>query len=529
MGRPTVNLQSAVTLLAGTLILIVAVWPLVPPPPVGSDADAADFSAVRAIEHVEAIAVRPHPMGSSEIEEVRGYLTDQLTALGLAVERQVVDEPDFFGMPGNTVEVANVMARIEGSDSSGAVALVAHHDTHPDTPGANDNSAAVAAVLETGRALLAGPQLAHDVILLFTDGEEPSPRFGSGAFVAEHPWFAEIEVVVNLEAVGGSGPSLLTEVTGPEPELIRALASAVEHPTAFSFVDELVELIGGSNTDLAPFRDAGVPGYEFAYMYGSPIYHTSRDNLDGVGLRSLQDHGQNTLGLARYFAGVEPTAVDGAGTVVYFTLGPSWMITYPGWFGLVVSLFAALLLGLAIVRRRPPLLGDALRSFGGVLIGSFSATLLWLLIVRVRTTPGLIESYAYLIGLVVLAWLVHSWVARRSARPVGPPGVLLIWVALALVTSWLIPGVGYLFVWPALAGLATWWLTAGRGNEQRPVGPGIPLALVTALVMVPAVDFFFQLAMPRPGNLDSQIPATVLVSVFLGVLSVSLLQTARTR
>ena len=46
---------------------------------------------------------------------------------------------------------------------------MAHYDTFPTTVGANDNSAAVAAILETGRAILAGPPLRNDVILLFTD------------------------------------------------------------------------------------------------------------------------------------------------------------------------------------------------------------------------------------------------------------------------------------------------------------------------------------------------------------------------
>ena len=59
-----------------------------------------------------------------------------------------------------------------------AVALVAHFDSDPTTPGANDDAAGVAAILETARVLLSGPPLRNDVILLFTDGEEPAPRFG---------------------------------------------------------------------------------------------------------------------------------------------------------------------------------------------------------------------------------------------------------------------------------------------------------------------------------------------------------------
>lgn len=99
-----------------------------------------------------------------------------------------------------------------------------HCDTVPASPGANDDAAAVAAVLETARALLAGHRLRNDVILLFTDGEEPAPRYGSAAFVAEHPWAADIEFVINLEAIGSGGPSSLVAAVG------RAAGSSINTP-----------------------------------------------------------------------------------------------------------------------------------------------------------------------------------------------------------------------------------------------------------------------------------------------------------
>jgi acetylornithine deacetylase/succinyl-diaminopimelate desuccinylase-like protein len=52
---------------------------------------------------------------------------------------------------------------------------------------AGDDSAGIAAILETVRALRAGGPLAHDVIVFFTDGEEPG-MLGAAAFVREHPW-----------------------------------------------------------------------------------------------------------------------------------------------------------------------------------------------------------------------------------------------------------------------------------------------------------------------------------------------------
>ena len=60
-----------------------------PPSPVPATAPDTVFSAERAMRHVEAIAVRPHPMGSADHDRVRDYVMEQLTALGLKPQLQV--------------------------------------------------------------------------------------------------------------------------------------------------------------------------------------------------------------------------------------------------------------------------------------------------------------------------------------------------------------------------------------------------------------------------------------------------------
>jgi len=91
-------------------------------------------------------------------------------------------------------------------------------------------------MLETARAILAGERLRNDVLLVFTDGEEPAPRFGSSAFVADHPWTGEIGFAVNLEAIGTGGPSTVTAMNGAGEWLIDRYAEAVPYPVAFSFL-----------------------------------------------------------------------------------------------------------------------------------------------------------------------------------------------------------------------------------------------------------------------------------------------------
>jgi acetylornithine deacetylase/succinyl-diaminopimelate desuccinylase-like protein len=52
--------------------------------------------------------------------------------------------------------------------------------------GASDYGGCSVAVVEAARALLAGPPLRNDVILLLEDGEETT-RAGSLSFVRQHP------------------------------------------------------------------------------------------------------------------------------------------------------------------------------------------------------------------------------------------------------------------------------------------------------------------------------------------------------
>ena len=47
------------------------------------NAPASEFSAARALKHLEVIGARPHPMGSQEHEVVRNYIVSELARLGI--------------------------------------------------------------------------------------------------------------------------------------------------------------------------------------------------------------------------------------------------------------------------------------------------------------------------------------------------------------------------------------------------------------------------------------------------------------
>lgn len=67
-----------------------------------------------------------------------------------------------------------------------APSLAAHYDSVAAGPGPSDDGAAVAAMLESVRALLTADRLRNDLVLLNTDGEEDG-LLGAAAFAPKYP------------------------------------------------------------------------------------------------------------------------------------------------------------------------------------------------------------------------------------------------------------------------------------------------------------------------------------------------------
>jgi hypothetical protein len=245
----------AFCVLGGTVLLTLAL--ISPPAPLPADALAPDFSAGRAMQDLEIIAREPHPMGVNQAHaEVRDYLLSEIRALGLEPEVQ-----DTFGVRvvnarwvlGGFVE--NVLVRLPGTDPEGAMLLVAHYDSTPGGPGGVDSASGVVTILEILRALHASPALRQDVIILFTDGEEPG-TFGAHAFVDQHPWFHDVRLVINMDQFS-QGLLLLVRTSQGNGLWVQALARTATRPTYMSLP---TDLFPGGETDMVPFARAGIRG-----------------------------------------------------------------------------------------------------------------------------------------------------------------------------------------------------------------------------------------------------------------------------
>ncbi|MEM7584613.1 MAG: cyclic peptide export ABC transporter [Acidobacteriota bacterium] len=487
-GLGALRQATAGTVLTLLLILMsgAALSSLAPPAIVPEDAAPSEFSAERAAHHLRAIAQHPRAMGSSEHAQARQYLLDQLRALGVETELQTTTVIRQQWAPWvASATVHNVMARWRGTGDGKAILLMAHYDTVPHSPGAGDDGAGVAALIEALRALRQGAPLRNDVILLLTDAEEIGSH-GALAFVQEHRWAADIGLILNFEGRGTEGPSLMFESQAAGSAMISALAT-VPSARATSLSDEVYRWLP-NDTDLSIWSDSDVPGFNFAFIGGESTYHTAQDELARIDLRSLQHHGEYALALTRYFGELDlQTSLDPSITPVYFNLLGS-LVSYSGHLviplAILLTLATLTLLILGYRRRRLDPIGLLFAITYNLVGAAAIAGSMWLLgqwLIAGYPVFSLWSGWSslalQLLGsslLAVAASLAsYRWRAHRQQAEDLVAGGLAVLCLLTLVSALVFPGASYLLALPLTLGLlASWrWLVAAERYVRRTDAP----------------------------------------------------------
>ncbi|WP_169814708.1 M28 family peptidase [Nocardia crassostreae] len=316
------------------LVAVAAAWEQQPRGYASESVAGGEFSAGRAARTVGEIAQRPHPVGTAEHDRVRDYLAGELRGLGLETEIRsgIGTWPGNFGTDTIGVgRVDNIVARIPGSDPTGTVYLVAHYDSVPSGPGANNDGVGVAAIVETVRALRSSETgLRNDVVALLTDGEEMG-LLGAEALV--HSGALDRNgVIINLEARGAGGPVMLWRLTHPDSGLVEVARKVAPHPNTDSLNTQLATgEQTGSNTDFAAFDATGLRMLDWAYAGHSAYYHNRLDDPDHIDLATVQQMGDNTLAQAREFGQRDLTDASGDTDLAYFALPFGVLITLPPW------------------------------------------------------------------------------------------------------------------------------------------------------------------------------------------------------
>ncbi|HEX2289762.1 MAG TPA: M20/M25/M40 family metallo-hydrolase, partial [Pseudonocardiaceae bacterium] len=446
-------------------VVVVAVLTLLserPPSPVPASAPAQQFSAQRALVALQEFATEPRPLGSVASDRARDYLVDALRSAGFSVQTQrAVGSVSAEGVAAFG-RVDNIVATLPGRNPTGSVVLAAHYDSVAAGPGASDDGAAIAAMLETVRALRGGDQLRNDLVLLITDGEEDG-LLGAAAFADQHPLIRQRAVVLNWEARGVSGPSLMFETSRNNAALVGLFAEAAPHPHGDSSSIEFYRLLP-NNTDFTEFAGAGLSGMNFAYIEGAARYHTPGDSIANLDPASLQHHGANMLGLTRALGNSDLTTLTADHDVIFFRfLGP--LIIYP--LALVWPLALLVLIVLAgvvvLARHRrlvsiPRLLLSAISVVLPLATAAVAVQGLWRVLVALRPdyadNPFLYRPQLYQLAAAALAALaVLTWYLLLRHR-LGSAALAcgsLVWLALlSVLSAWVAPATSHLVTLPAL-------------------------------------------------------------------------------
>lgn len=327
---------------------VFGVTRLTPPAPIGPDAPAEKFSAVRALDVLHRLLPheRSHPIGSDENADVARRIVNVLSSLGYSVQTQSTFT---CGRQGACGPVKNLVAKLPGKQSGKSVALVAHYDSAPVSPGVSDDGSGVAVVLETARLFKYLPAPENSVIFLLTDGEELG-ALGAEAFVSEHPWARDVATVINLDARGSAGPSLMFETGVPSRWLISEFAASVERPIANSLFFEVYRFLP-NDTDFSVFRRHGLFGANFAFIDNASTYHTAHDTFQSLSLASLQHQGDNAASLLRRLANADLQHVDQE-DAVYTDLIGFKMMYWPKTWTIPIAIVICLLAFFSVYMQR---------------------------------------------------------------------------------------------------------------------------------------------------------------------------------
>jgi hypothetical protein len=453
------------------LAVVIGIQPIaIPPARITQSNTPNNIDVKRALHDLKIVSSVPRLSGSPGIDSSREYLFSEFEKLGLQPEitnKLVVRQ---YASMGWVVadRSHDLVARLKGADSSGAILVAGHLDSANTSYGASDCGGCSVNVLEAARALTSSAPLRNDVIFLVEDGEETT-RAGALAFVEQHPWAKDVRVAINMESMGTRGASLLY-VTGPENGwLVNEALKAMPSPVAYSFVNDLVWLTGTGGSDLDQFLEVAPVGLGLVYLGNTPAYHTFNDNVRNLDRRSLQHQGENVISLVRHFGDLPLNGVLQSPDLVYYNLTGHIVIQYPAWVGIALALLAAVGYWAIIsagVRQEKLNLKEIL--LGGVvflpfvLIATLIAGSIWYALRYLDT-----RLQVYLVGIsydrewYTLAFVLLSMglvmlgfrlLRRQSAVNLGI-GVWTWWVFLAVLTAILKPGVSPFFTIPAILAL----------------------------------------------------------------------------
>jgi hypothetical protein len=479
---------AALIALAGAVIL--AIVATTPPGPVDAHVSDRWFSSGRAMADIRAISAEPRPTGSAANAKARAYLIARLRSMGMevATAQGTMDSAGAKRLAGwsksaITPPLTNIIAILPGRDrSKPAVLLMAHHDSVWGSPGAADDAAGVATILETVRDISSYGGMERDLMVLITDGEELGLE-GAKSFFASDPRRAHVGVIVNLETRGGGGRASMFETGSDNGAMMELFARAVHAPVATSLSVFVYKKLPNS-TDLTVAKKAGYPGFNFAFIGRSGLYHSPLATPEALDQGALQDMGRQTLDLTRALADA-PALPGRAADRTFFDAYGLFFVSYPAAFGWLFLGIGAFGYGVAAWRRAT--VAEVAKG-AGMLLALIIVAAFWLYLVNgVSGAWGKVNYYDRLAAiprlqvqalLVCLAAFltIRRWLPSRVGSIAGAAIPLLV---LGIVMQAVAPTASYPFAVPLMLGGMALAIDRYAGR-----GAGIAATIVAAMLGV---------------------------------------------
>jgi hypothetical protein len=445
----------AIAIVALSFSALYGVVPLFLPKPSPVTAPADQFSADRAMAHVQNLSQYKRLAGSPGMEQATNYLVQTLRSCQL--EPEIQDASSTEGI------LHNVIVRLPGAHPGDAFLIVTHVDSV--SYGAGDNASGTAVLLETACNLQAGEPLSNDLILLFEDGEELG-YLGGYAFVQSDPSLSSIRRVIGLDTAAW-GPVVLLQTTPGNSDFIHAYAASVQNPIAFSFYADTDWTLSHDDSEIQPFFEQGIPGLDLEDPTAFAGKHSDEDTLDKVKPGSLQQMGDQVLSLSRQLGNSNLTSSSTI-NLSYFTLRGIGLVNYPTYLNILMIVLAGLgLIALTIqeIRQKSSSLRNLTISFVSsslvVALAAVIGVVISMLFSKIFPNPNpntgsyLVPASLpfFLVSLAIVTavcLVLENILVKSRGRSAAILGGLYLWFLFAVVFSVLLPVGGYLFPIPLI-------------------------------------------------------------------------------
>ena len=512
--------------IAALLGLVAGLSVLILPSPAPTTADPTTFSAERAMTSINRLADEPHSVLRREAHDrARDDVVGMFTDLGYTPTvhsdplfdlSNPEDKENFETRPAELqTEVKDAPAETIVVDVPGkserTMALMAHYDSSTveededgvvrkipgNSYGASDDGYGVAAIVETLRAIKAeGRQPENSLKIVITDGEEVGLVGARNEMRHHRADYENVDLVLNLEARGTSGPALMFETSSNNSAVAAYFLSHVKQPVAGSLFPSLYARMPNT-TDMAAFIPEGFTVLNIAAIGDAEHYHHPTDAPRYVDHSTLQHYGDQVLDLAQAWAfdGQAPT-LTADGDLHFFQLWRGLTVRYPAAVGTGLGCLAVIAaLGVVAVRARSlrwkRVLGSvwgltwraAFASAAAGLVQRGAMAMKWAPESGLGPNPLLVWMFAG--GALIGAGLTAHFVVRRWKEGLGQEtlaAVLLLLAAACMPLMVLLPGAAYVLVLPTF----TLALTALAPRRVRPV-VGALAAFIIVAILAPAV------------------------------------------